>query len=833
MNPRALSLLLITLLSPLAQALTVPVEILPEQTRGGVLLSGHGWQSAEPGVELIEGKIGRIPVTRAIVDGEPGRQEIKLVSPAPKKGATLPVPAHLRSLLADGATEFHPAPIAKSVQPPVNLGDYRAAFNSDGGIISVPLATIGTTDLRFNHHGTVLSILDQNSTRALVFAVRRQTLSDVTDSVFVTANAGSPSPIVATRAAFLTLSAMGTEAEMPRIIRHNPNLVYDRTAITVPGDRFIIHGAQPGTPRNVAIPFVDTPTSTTFRLDLELQGRNATIGLSPDHYSSFSLEGAATPQTTWTGRTFHNVGWDLTIPTVSGDLNFVHSIPTGTPPLVAPYNGTDFQGLDAIVVSYTAKPEMPTSGKLWLDVPVSTAPRRVTVGKIADPTAIMVLDVSNPVAPVRLTSIPTFADGAQQAIEFEAPAGTTRYLIQTTATATSSTVTARALLPALPSRLEGIVVHAPTYTAAMAPFFTLRGAGHVSLDPQAAYDAFNGGQEGPEAINLAFRWLCSAAPDVATLPSFLLVGHTSFDRRNYLGFHSVPQIPCYVEESVVQAGGVVSEDPEDAEYALLDDLDALPDALLGRLPVRSAAEITTILNRQIAYEAILPTLQEEPDRGAMIIADEDLTFHDDVADWMNFWLATGRPVRDLYVDPVTESGGMDGVAERAIIESYLEAPAGLAYLMYMGHGNFDRWSGHRIVRTQDVPTFDTVDRWPFVATYTCLNTQYATINAATRSLGEAFLINANVGAHGFIGPCGVDYYTPQRQFAISTMELIAQPEASRPTTVGELLASARIGMLTVAPSLEKTSRIYIHFGDPLSPTGFIDGPARVEAWKMY
>ena len=78
---------------------------------------------------------------------------------------------------------------------------------------------------------------------------------------------------------------------------------------------------------------------------------------------------------------------------------------------------------------------------------------------------------------------------------------------------------------------------------------------------------------------------------------FLLVGGDSYDYLNYLGTNSLSFIPSLY----VQTHNLVRYSPADP---LLTDIDSdgIPDAAIGRLPVRSSAELASIVHKTLAYE---------------------------------------------------------------------------------------------------------------------------------------------------------------------------------------------------------------------------------------
>src|SRR5690606_5096790 len=95
--------------------------------------------------------------------------------------------------------------------------------------------------------------------------------------------------------------------------------------------------------------------------------------------------------------------------------------------------------------------------------------------------------------------------------------------------------------------LRAIYVRQASLADSLSRLVEFRGPGILELEPQAAYNTYNGGQQSSQAIRSALIEILGAAPETIPLPTVLIVGHASYDRRNLMNQQVFPQIPGVVE----------------------------------------------------------------------------------------------------------------------------------------------------------------------------------------------------------------------------------------------------------------------------------------------
>ncbi|MDX1973047.1 MAG: C25 family cysteine peptidase, partial [Candidatus Sumerlaeia bacterium] len=425
---------------------------------------------------------------------------------------------------------------------------------------------------------------------------------------------------------------------------------------------------------------------------------------------------------------------------------------------------------------------------------------------------VVILDITEPYSPILLQNpglLPDASGGV--AVEFEAPAGSSRFALQYLPTMASPDPVALVPLPEPSDILVGnplrrIYVTYPEFNSSLQPLVNHRGMGTYLLNPQAAFDAFSLGRNDPEALRAALSWVVRESPVRSPLPNVLLVGHSSFDPNNVLGHFSGNQLPVYYEKSFPTTIGEL-EVAVDYPYSVLLPGDELPDVRLGRVPAKTTSDLDKFVARQLAYEAIGSTLFNSS-RGGYLIADVAVEFQDDQPRWQALWTATGRTATLL------NSNDSNGAPEKAAIVSALSTAPGMALVLYNGHGNTNRWGGPNIFTATELNASTTQNQWPVVATFTCLNGYYAFPGLSSPSLCELWLFSdVTKGAIANVAPVGVDNYGNQSAFT----ERFLEAYGTNPSTVGAAFTAALSDFALDFPSNTATRHEFVLFGDPETP----------------
>ena len=230
----------------------------------------------------------------------------------------------------------------------------------------------------------------------------------------------------------------------------------------------------------------------------------------------------------------------------------------------------------------------------------------------------------------------------------------------------------------------------------------------------------------------------------------------------YTGLNSFSMVPSLYGP----LGGSITFAPLDPAYADIDD-DGVPDVALGRFPARTAAELTTMVDKTLAYAG-------SPARSAVFASDKNdgidyAAVNDALAAEMSGWT-----VRRADVDRHTVSGA------RAEVLDALTDGVGLA--LYLGHSSAQEWT---------VGLFNTTDAAALhgpptaVAQFGCWNSYY--VSPYVDTLAHALMLNTQGGAAIVMGSVVLTSAATDIDLATA---LIAQVKSGQ-LTIGEAVLAAK------------------------------------------
>ncbi len=366
----------------------------------------------------------------------------------------------------------------------------------------------------------------------------------------------------------------------------------------------------------------------------------------------------------------------------------------------------------------------------------------------------------------------------------------------------------------------------------------------TAVDVQAIYDAWGDGYVSPAAIR---QFLQFAVANWSPAPiSVVLVGDGTWDPKNFISdeHRSDNFIPPYMAE----VDPFVNAVPCDNCYFQLDgsdptnseaDPDFLADIWGGRLPVKSAEELTSTVDKIIRYETATDTLAAWRYR-TIFVADDyercDGTF-DLAGDFVRLseevieLLPTNVRTKRLYYTPTSDCSerGRTSLA-RAIRERTIEAASqGAGLFTFQGHAN--TWQIARLDYSVAEPShilgmFDT-DRFTnrdelFIALQmTCLTAQFAKPAASGTVFDERLLLNPDGGAVAVWGPTGLSVVQGHDWLQRGFHEALWQLEQVRgplKAPLGELTQAGYTSLFTSSSSgygLDPL-RTFVLLGDPLT-----------------
>lgn len=500
-------------------------------------------------------------------------------------------------------------------------------------------------------------------------------------------------------------------------------------------------------------PGLPAAASGAASLEVHLYGATGT-GVAGEHRATVTVNGTLVGEMQWQGIAPYSEVFPLDAALLLETGNqIVVTAATGNG---APYS---IQYVDGFELGYPRR--FQAAGDTLAFTPGGNP--QVTVSGLSAPT-VRLLDITEPLRPRWIEGPAAAADpaGAGYSLSF-VPYADARYL----AAGPGGIKVPAAVRPwssadlaASYNRADALIVTPSALRPAAERLASLRrgqGLEVVVADLDEVMDNFNGGASSPHAIRdfLAYAWQSwTKAPRYVTL-----IGEGSLDYRNLLGYGDCVLPPLMVRST----GGLF---PADSRLGDVDG-DGLPEMAVGRLPVRTEAELDAYLAKITAYEN-----QAAADwaRGAMMLADTTdggADFAQD-SDAIASLLPGDYTVDRIYLSttPIVDA--------RSRLLHGLQSGASL--VNFLGHGGLDRLSSRGLLTSSDVAGMANAERLPVLTAMTCTVNRYAV--PGVPSLGEVLVKKAGGGAAAVWGPSGLSLHGEARQLAELFYRQVSEPAVS-------------------------------------------------------
>ncbi|MEJ5308323.1 MAG: C25 family cysteine peptidase [Anaerolineae bacterium] len=335
---------------------------------------------------------------------------------------------------------------------------------------------------------------------------------------------------------------------------------------------------------------------------------------------------------------------------------------------------------------------------------------------------IAVFDVSTPVYPIRILGgsvVPT--DSTYKVIFQQTIPAAREYIALTSA----QRRTPKAIVADVPSDLllptNGadyiMIAHSSLITPVqpLADYYTGQGLRVQVVDVAEIYDAFSYGIFNPDAIRnfLAYAYTSWTRPAPVYV---LLMGDGHYDFKDYIGRGETVYIPPYLADIDPWLG----ETAADNRYVAVSGDDILPDISLGRFPVKTPVEASTMINKALGYLQNPPTT--EWNREILFVADNP----DDAGDFY----AYSNAVADQFVPPLYNAQKVYYLqppyttASLARTAMFNAINAGRLIVNYVGHAAYRYWASEKLLQITDIASMNNADKLTFMAPMTCLEGYY-------------------------------------------------------------------------------------------------------------
>lgn len=278
-----------------------------------------------------------------------------------------------------------------------------------------------------------------------------------------------------------------------------------------------------------------------------------------------------------------------------------------------------------------------------------------------------------------------------------------------------------------------IIVTARELEEAVRPLATYRGSRGLrvaTVRVEEIYDEFSFGLKDPKAIRDFLRYAYENW--VPPAPTYvLLVGDANIDYlQNYNPSNPVKPVANPRQDMVptwILQSAALGDTPSDNRYVCVTTdeeglYDPLPDMAIGRIPARSASEVTAVVNKILAYEADADPATWK--RDILFVADQnEPTFEEVCEGLIADFLPTDFTPHRLYLSDYPDCNNTKCDSARLALQD--EIAQGRLIANYVGHGYYYNWAGEMVLKNQDASILQNQGKLPFFATFTCMNGYYA------------------------------------------------------------------------------------------------------------
>ena len=406
-------------------------------------------------------------------------------------------------------------------------------------------------------------------------------------------------------------------------------------------------------------------------------------------------------------------------------------------------------------------------------------------------SAIRVIDVTDPGA-VREVAARVEARNGSYSVTVSAPKGGGDRLLLAFADSTAGGPAAMTLNrpsnlrePALGADL--VIIAHRDFLDSVAPLKAAResqGFSVAVVDVEDVYDEFSFGQKSPQAMK---DFLAFTQSSWQTPPRYvLLVGDASLDPKGYLGFGDSDFVPTKLIDTGLM---------ETASDDWLADFngDGVAELAIGRLPVRTTEEASSMVSKIVAYDQSVPV-----DR-VLLVADDNDGFDFEA---LNSILRSTLPRNVLATE--VDRGRSDPAQAQSLLLAGLYQ--GQKIVNYIGHGNIDQWRGN-LLTSAAARDLENSAHLPLFVMMTCLNGYFQ--DASLESLAESLMKAKHGGAVAVWASSGMTTPTEQSVLNQEMLRLVLNSANAGSLTLGEATVKAKS-----AVSDSDIRRTWILFGDP-------------------
>ncbi len=334
-----------------------------------------------------------------------------------------------------------------------------------------------------------------------------------------------------------------------------------------------------------------------------------------------------------------------------------------------------------------------------------------------------------------------------------------------------------------------LVISHPDFIADLAPLVQARLAQGLAVkvvDIEQVYAQFGHGGADPEAV----RAYIAHAVDAMETQMVLLVGGDTYDYTDNLGLGSVSFVPTFYTDT----GNGAFFTPSDSLYADVDG-DRVPDVAIGRLPVRSSAELTNLIAKTLDYD-LAPTelttavaADNSEAQGPFGAEAEEL-----IALMPAEWQVTRAFLDDLPIDEARDN----------LIQAINN---GVRLTTFVGHSGPSTWTFDGLLTADDVDGLQNGGVPTVVSQWGCWNTYH--VQPEYETMAHRFMLGEGSGAAAVMGAAGITKITEDAAFGAMLQEYLSDGLA-----LGPAIQQAKVDLVAERPEFESVILGWTLLGDP-------------------
>ncbi len=264
------------------------------------------------------------------------------------------------------------------------------------------------------------------------------------------------------------------------------------------------------------------------------------------------------------------------------------------------------------------------------------------------------------------------------------------------------------------------------------------------------------------ALHEAIKRFLIDADSAVDYQSVLLVGGHSYDYNHNLNDESINFIPTFYRPI-----GFSRFTPTDVPLVDFDN-DNYPEKEIGRWPVRTAENLSTIISKSLQW-ADKSSARSGVGHRVLMVADAvtNLPFEDDLDQQLSLLnisdLNVGS-IKKLYVDQIRASDQAPSSGFNEYVQTEVRnAIKDTDWLFYNGHGSPVSWSSSNLLTSESISDLGNADNPILITSMACHTTYYE--SPSHNSLAHQLLFSDGNGAVIIHGPSVVGRYDHQRILA--------------------------------------------------------------------